>query len=746
MEPIVPRAPRHKFTAVRDGAGVPHVEAEDWAGALYALGYLHGIDRPTQLYFARAVGSGRAAERIANRPELLEMDRFLRRAGVHRGLQQEADELAPAVLEQLGWYCDGVNDAILEIGRSLPMWVTGFTPQPWDAEAVLLIGNLLSFAGLAVGEQESERLLLELIQLAPDDQRLRELFSPYLDGIDLELLREIRITRRLSDDALELLTDLPRLAGSNAWAVSPQRSASGAALLAADPHLEVNRLPAIWYEAVLNWGEGRYAMGATLPGAPLMSVGRTPRLSWGVTYLVSDTSDFFIEDCRPGGESGWQYRRGAQWCDFKLRTETLGRKGAETEEMAVLENEVGVLMQTPPANSPGKYLSAAWVGSRPGGGRSIQTWLDVMAAADVQEAMRAVRDSPHPSLVWVFADRDGHIGKQASGWLPDRGPGRSGVVPIPAWDERNHWRGLVPSDQLPGEYDPPIGFVASANEEAYRTDGPPLHAFSLPDYRKRRICERLTELPQATLADMQALQYDVLSVQARDLLPVLLAEVEPGPLRDRLAAWDLRYDPDNEGAPLFQAFYRGVLLEVFGHEEGLGWRRMLYLSTRVGFSQLVLTAADRLLRKVTSSWWREGEKGEMIRRAAARVAVEPRQPWRAVNSFQFTNRFFGGGMTGRLLGFDSSSTAMPGCHATPFQGHLLTTATRTTTFAPSYHFVTDMGVDEAHTNLPGGPCESVFSKWYHSDVKRWTEGKYKCLSPAAPGKKNGTTDSTDDKG
>ena len=156
-----------------------------------------------------------------------------------------------------------------------------FARGPGSRSSVLLIGKLLSFAGLTIVEQENERLLLELIQLGVDDERLRELFNPYLDGIDFEPLREIRIAKRLSDETLELLADLPRLAGSNAWAVSPARSATGHAMLASDPHLEVNRLPSIWYEIALRWGDGEYAMGATLPGCPIMAVGRSKQLVLG---------------------------------------------------------------------------------------------------------------------------------------------------------------------------------------------------------------------------------------------------------------------------------------------------------------------------------------------------------------------------------------------------------------------------------------------------------------------------------
>ena len=152
MEPIAINSARVNLQAVRDAGGIPHVQAETWYDALYALGYLHATDRPTQIFFSRAVASGQAAERIANKPQLVETDRFFRRAGLHLHLQREVENLRPTTRDQLDHYCEGVNDGLQEAGRSLPMWVTGFHPRPWNPEAVLAIGNLLSFAGLAVAE------------------------------------------------------------------------------------------------------------------------------------------------------------------------------------------------------------------------------------------------------------------------------------------------------------------------------------------------------------------------------------------------------------------------------------------------------------------------------------------------------------------------------------------------------------------------------------------------------------------
>ncbi len=735
MKPLKIKHARRPFLASRDRQGVPHVTTDGWRGALYSLGYLHALDRPTQMLFARAVASGRAAERIADKPELLETDRFFRRVGLHLHLQREVEQLDDETFAHIGAYCEGVNDGLKQIGRSLPMLATGFQKEPWDHQAVLLIGNLLSYGGLVVTQQQNERLLLELIQAGVSKEKLQETFRPTLDDADFELLFKIKIANRLSDEALELLTDLPRLAGSNAWAVRPERSATGHALLAADPHLEVNRLPAIWYESVLRWDD-QYVLGATLPGCPLFAIARTPRLAWGVTYWKADTSDYFIEDCRLG-PTGWQYRRGEAWRNFRYREEVLIRKGVGSVPVRVYQNPIGTLESDPEVAGPGLHLLEAWTGHSEGAGRSMSAWLQMVGCQDTLSAMEVARSCPQPTLAWVFADRDGHIGKQANGWVPKRGNGYSGLLPIPAWDEANHWQGWIEPEHLPREYDPPSGFVAAANENLDAANGPEFSSHPLPNYRSRRIRERLAELPQATLKDMQALQYDVISTQARDMLKVFLPHIPEGDLRDRLAAWDCNYSPESIEPTLFTQLYRNVLLEAFGQDPGagggIGWRRMLYLCSRAGFSMMVVTCLDRLLKEEHSLWWKGRDKGELIRRAAERLIAareedEPDEPWGVMNAFRFTNRFFEGNFVGHALGFHTSELPMPGCHATPFQGHLLRSAKRETTFAPSYHLVTDLGTDDAWTNLPGGPSESRFSGWYKSDIPLWCEARYKRLS------------------
>lgn len=186
---------------------------------------------------------------------------------------------------------------------------------------------------------------------------------------------------------------------------------------------------------------------------------------------------------------------------------------------------------------------------------------------------------------------------------------------------------------------------------------------------------------------------------------------------------------ESREAVLFQRLYINLIIELFGHEKAIGWRRIIYLCTRGGFSNMIMTLADRVIFNPRSVWWHDRDPADLIQKAYERVASQPEITWGEFNHFHFADRFFGRRRVGRLLGFDSPRQPMPGCAATPFQGHVFQTAKHEQTFAPSYHLITEMNSREAWTNLPGGPSESRFSRYYKTDVERWQKGEYKRLSP-----------------
>ncbi|MEE3219565.1 MAG: penicillin acylase family protein, partial [Planctomycetota bacterium] len=121
MKRIPTKHARFRFDAARDENGVPHLYSDSWRTCLYALGYMHALDRPTQILFSRAVAMGTTAARIADKEDLLETDRFFRRAGLYLRLDDEVQQLDDEIFGHLTAYCEGLNDGMKEVGRSLPM-------------------------------------------------------------------------------------------------------------------------------------------------------------------------------------------------------------------------------------------------------------------------------------------------------------------------------------------------------------------------------------------------------------------------------------------------------------------------------------------------------------------------------------------------------------------------------------------------------------------------------------------------
>ena len=197
-----------------------------------------------------------------------------------------------------------------------------------------------------------------MVQAGVPRERLEELLPGRLDGLDVELLRGVRLGERLVPDSVRWVPGLPRALASNNWVLGGSRTRSGRPILANDPHLEVNRLPAVWYEAVLELDD-RFAITATIPGLPFPAVGRTNDLAWGVTYGCMDTVDSWIEDCR-GGCYRRQIDGEERWQPFSVRTEVIRRKRRRDVTLTFYANDHGVLDGDP--RQAGLYLSTGWSG------------------------------------------------------------------------------------------------------------------------------------------------------------------------------------------------------------------------------------------------------------------------------------------------------------------------------------------------------------------------------------------------
>ena len=443
------------------------------------------------------------------------------------------------------------------------------------------LSRLMGYVGLAQTQGDMERILVELAQAGVDETLLAELLPGRLELLDVELLRDVQLGSRILPLAAGL--GLPSLAASNAWAVAPERTRAGSALLASDPHLEVDRIPAVWYEAVLDHGE-RWCAGATMPGLPAVLVGRTADVAWGLTYGGGDAVDSWVEECRDG-----RFMREVdgerRWLPFQRRDELVRRRGSSPLPLRIFENEHGVLDGDP--HIDGRYLCTRWAAAHATGAASLAAMLELPEVADVEAAAGLLRNVEF-SFNWVLADRAGAIAHQTSGRIPRRRRG-NGLVPLPGWDPGHDWDGFVASEDLPRRAHPREGFVASANEDVNHLATVPLITLPAAPYRAQRIAELLSARSDWTVTDFERMQMDRVSLQARRFLEVL------GPLLSS----DERFDRDRRlGLRLRRQLARRRLVRDVLHDARRGHAQRGVLATPDASS----CARRQWSRRISACW------------------------------------------------------------------------------------------------------------------------------------------------
>lgn len=711
----------------RDEAGVPNVKASSFKDALWGSGYAHAIDRGTQLLMMRILGQGRLTELLSDTEESLAIDKFFRRANWYGNLTQELNKLDVVSLSQIQSYCDGVN-AGFSAGEFSLMKLLGYQAEPWKVQDIILISRMTSYLTLAQSQAEVERFFIELTQSGVSTEALAELFPIDVKRFDRELVESIQLQERIVPREVIWNQALPRMMASNNWVVAGSRTKSGRAIMANDPHLEVNRLPNVWCEQSLSWSGGSL-IGMGMPGLPGVLVGRNKQVAWGVTYTFMDTVDSWVEDCKGG-----QYRKDGAWHDFATRREVIKRKKSADVELCYYENKHGVLEGDPAI--AGHYIATRWAAAD-SGAASIMAALKMGDMSSAAEAM-ATLGKIESAWNWVIADSEDNIAYQMSGLMPKRCAGWNGFVPISGCDSNNDWQGLVDIEDLPCAYNPENGYLVTANQDLNHLGRVDPINMPMGDYRASRIEEVLASHKTHDIESMKALQMDVYSKQAGlfldILLPLLESNGETGELYQMLKQWDHRYDLDSIGAPVFEAFYDLLRKEVFGLQRiGLGGDVIEHLSQDSGLFIDFYQNFDRILVSDKSAWYCDITRDEAYLSAFNKLKAlkEPlskkhNQSWGEVNTIALNNIVFQGKLP-TFLGFDTESIPLLGGRATPHQGQVYRSAGRDTSFAPSVRLIADMGESSLHTCLAGGPSDSRFSRWYKSGLDDWRVGRYKIL-------------------
>jgi penicillin amidase len=607
----------------RDRWGVPHISAKTMHDMYFAEGFVHAQDRFWQMEFWRRIGSGRLSELFG--ATTFGTDAFLRTLGFYRIAEAEYAQMDPETKSVLEAYAQGVNaytqgkkPARLSLEFTLlALQGVKVTIEPWSPVNTLTWLKLMS---LDLGGNFNRELYSIDLLHALGAPLTAEFFGTYRPKDMPYILQDSELPKSLlgerpradsfSPERLAALAGVStRLAGgfdpgqlvafgtgagigSNNWVIAGSRTATGKPLLANDPHLGI-QMPSIWYEVDLscsaegaqmgkNAGGPFHARGFSFAGAPGIIIGHNDRIAWGVTNVNPDVEDLYIEKINPRNPN--QYEVNGRWVDMKLHEEVITVRGQE-EPTVILARETrhGPLITdegglrgyqgfgiNPVGRYPGtielRSLSLRWTALQ--SSATIHSVIELDKARNFSEFREALKLWDVPSQNFLYADVDGNIGYQTPGLIPIRKKG-DGLLPAPGWTDDFEWTGYVPFDQLPWTYNPPRGYIVTANNPVTS----PRYRWFLGDdfdmgYRARRITAMIVNAPgKLTVKDVETMQADTLNTSAQEIIPFLkpLAFSDPAAqkARDVLLSWDARMDAGSAGAALYAYFWQALMEETF---------------------------------------------------------------------------------------------------------------------------------------------------------------------------------------
>ncbi|MEE9616970.1 MAG: penicillin acylase family protein [Anaerolineae bacterium] len=653
-------------TIIRDSWGVPHVYASNTHDLFFAQGYVHAQDRFWQMEFSRRIGSGRLAEILGE--SALDSDRFIRTLGWHRTAAQELGQLNAETWVALEAYAEGVNGYIsTHRGRlGLEFTILGFTgvkfePEPWTPLNTLTWAKVMAWD---LGGNMDAELLRARIAARLGTAAVGELMPPYPDDYPVIVPHPLAgaTLQAVPQAAFETLgagagpsallgagpsASLRAGLGSNNWVIAGNRTETGMPLLANDTHLGI-QMPSIWYEIGLHCDpvgpDCPYnVVGFSFASNPGVIIGHNDHIAWGVTNLGPDVQDLFIERVNPENPNQYEYQ--GEWLDMEIVREEITVAGEEEPVVvfARITNH-GPIINDVAGGAEDDWafgwqpLSLSWTALQPGTMTRSVLLLD--RASNWEEFREALSYWDVPSQNFVYADVEGNIGYQAPGRIPIRASG-NGSMPVPGWNDEYEWVDYIPFDELPRAFNPPEGYIVTANNAVVGPDFP--HFISMdwaPGYRARRIVELIEADSPISLADVQAMHGNSSPVWAEDVLPYLLVlpatdpsagsprlrSGQAGQGSDRLAealemlrAWDGRSGRDSAGAALFEAFRLHLVDLTFGDELGEHLLRRARGTATVALVDLLADEASPWFDDVTTP---EVETRDEILLRALEGAVE----------------------------------------------------------------------------------------------------------------------------
>ena len=732
----------------RDDYGVPHIYASTEYDAYYAVGYVQAQDRLWQMELIRRAGEGRLSE-ILGEPAL-KIDKMFRTLGLWRQAQRTAPTIDAKTRLALEAYADGVTNYIVTHKGKYPVEfdLLNFEPDAWTVEHSLLVSRLMAWelnysrwVDIVLGQ------LVERLGTA----KAAEIFPTWPEGAPLIVPEELRGRKSASmagqlldaDQSFrQLLGNAGLECGSNAWVVAGSKSVTGKPILANDPHLLFS-VPGRWYEIHVV-APDLDVSGASIAGVPFVVIGRNESIAWGVTNAMLDDEDFYVEEV-DSAQHPTKYRLNGEWRPIEQNLDTILVKNSPPVLLTTYRTHRGPIINRmePGAQFSRQLLSMRWVGHE--NSNEAHAFYLMNRAHNWMEFLDGLRYFAVPAQNFVYADVAGNIGYHTGGRIPIRKT-KTATLPYPGWTDEYDWKGYVPFEQMPQSLNPPEGFIATANNKII-SDSYPYYLSNLwePDWRISRITEVLRSQPQFSVQDMQRLQQDVFSPQARELVPIILKayESQPPPSVDVQTAlayfrnWNYEMRSNDVATTLFQSFLVKMVQNTFEDEMG-----PQLLSVYDTLASIPLAAITKLMKKGSSPWFDNVKTptvetmNDIIRQSLddglrdlkSRFGGEIKEMrWGTAHQVEFPHVFGSQDLLRRI--FNIGPFPIGGSHSTVDKGDFRLEQPFLNHVGPSTRQIFDLA-DRNNTRsvTPPGQSGQVFQHHYDDQIQLWLNGGYRTQS------------------
>ncbi|MBZ0200652.1 MAG: penicillin acylase family protein [Ignavibacteriaceae bacterium] len=745
----------------RDSLGVPYIFADSDFDAAFALGYVHAQERLFAMDLARRAGAGRLSEIFGTRT--IPFDRMFRTIGIKKTVDENIKRVSPHTLEILKAYSNGVNQYIADAGSKLPVEfdLLGYEPYKWTPEHSLIIGRMLAyelniswwtdFAFTRLVQKLGEEKAREIIPQY--DENMPVVISDAGKSISFLPVDYIRTNQKFRNFMGMNGTHI----GSNNWVVNGNKSESGKSIIANDTHLSLGA-PSKWYVAVIKSPEWN-AAGFTIPGIPVVVIGKNNNISWAVTNIMIDDTDFYSEQI---DSSGNNYLLNGTWQRLKKKKEKIGVKDSLDVSIEIVYTHHGPLIdKIHPFNVLYKdngvkteKISMRWLGSEQSD--ELQTFFKINKAGNFEQFREAFKSYSVPGQNFIYADDKNNIGYVFGGRLPVRAGNRMEYI-YDGTTTSNDWQTILNVSDLPYLYNPPTNYIASANNKTLNNFKYPISNIWEPASRFERITELLNSKAKHSVNDFEHYQNDFISPYARKLTPFILSAFDDVKIRDKnlklslelLDKWNYEFDKLSQIPSIYIYFLKYFMKNIFLDEMGRDLFNEYVLVGNVPYRKIM-----DLMKNPSNSWIdniktkNRETLNEVIRKSFVNglTALEKSYgknlkdwQWGRIHTVTFEHPFSGqSSFIDRYINIGPYNIGGDGTTLfnTEYPFHeslegvpILEHKEFECTLGPSMRYIFDFAKpDEFYIILPTGQSGNVLSEHYRDMTSSWLDGKYAVIN------------------